>query len=55
MATGLHCSGLAELAPSLETLRTAIREQRRLSMLYHGSSQLVDTRRQVDPYALLHR
>ena len=41
--------------PNLEILRAAIRQQRRIELAYLGSGQSEATRRQIDPYALVHR
>jgi predicted DNA-binding transcriptional regulator YafY len=54
-ATGMHRSDLEALTPRLETLRKAIREQRRLRMQYRSNSSPHPSRRDLDPYALIHR
>jgi predicted DNA-binding transcriptional regulator YafY len=54
VVSGLHRSDADALAPNLEILRAAIRQQRRVSLVYLGSSQPEATCRQVDPYALVH-
>lgn len=55
VVSGLHRSDADALAPNLELLRAAVRQQRRVSLAYLGSGQSEVTCRQVDPYALVHR
>jgi predicted DNA-binding transcriptional regulator YafY len=55
VVSGLHRTDADALLPNLESLRAAVRQQRRVSMAYLGSGQSEPTRRQVDPYALVHR
>jgi len=55
LATGMHRANLTVLAPTLEKLRRAAREHRTVRMLYHGLGQGEAQRRDVDPYALVHR
>jgi predicted DNA-binding transcriptional regulator YafY len=55
VATSMHRSDFAALAPILEKLRRATHEQRRVEMAYLGGSQPEWTSRQLDPYALVHR
>jgi len=55
VATGMHRADPSTLAPILEKLRRAAREHRCVDMLYQSTSQADATRRQVDPYALVHR
>ncbi len=55
IATGLHRSDLDTLAPSLEKLRRAVREYRRVNIHYRSSSSLQPEPRDIDPYALVHR
>ncbi len=58
LATGLNRADLEALAPTLEKLRRAARERRRVRMTYQGRTQSEDTgqsERMVDPYALIHR
>lgn len=55
LATGMHRTDLETLAPVLEKLRRAVRDHRRSRMDYQGRSQVEPTRREVDPYALVHR
>jgi predicted DNA-binding transcriptional regulator YafY len=52
---GLHRGDLEALAPTLETLRAAVHDRRRVEMLYQGLSAAEPSRRQVDFYALVHR
>lgn len=54
-ATGMHRADLDELAPSLEKLRRATREHRRVRMRYQSRNQPETTLRDLDPYALVHR
>ncbi len=54
VATGMHRADLEALAPTLETLRSALREQRCLSIQYQGVSPQAD-QREINPYALVHR
>ena len=55
LATGMHRTDHESLAPHLETLRRAIRQQQRVRMVYRGRSQPDPLQREVDPYALVHR
>ncbi len=55
IATGLHRSDQDILAPILEKLRRAVREHRRITLHYRGSSTPHPEPRSVDPYALVHR
>jgi predicted DNA-binding transcriptional regulator YafY len=55
VATGMHRADLEALAPSLEKLRRAVREHRRVSVHYRGSRSPHPEPREVDPYALVHR
>lgn len=55
VTTGLNRSDLAELTPMLEQMRRAIFERRRLVMVYHNNNRPEATRRELDPYALVHR
>jgi len=55
VATGMHRADPSAQAPFLEKLRRAAREHRQVDMLYQGTSKSEATRRQVDPYALVHR
>ena len=54
VTTGLYYPGLADLAPLLETLRRALRQQKQIRLVYQGSQQTAPLERQVDPYALAH-
>jgi predicted DNA-binding transcriptional regulator YafY len=55
VAYGQNHGDLAALAPKLTTLRTALRERRRIEILYAGMSRPEPTQREVDAYALVHR
>jgi predicted DNA-binding transcriptional regulator YafY len=55
VVSGMHRADLEQLTPHLEKLRRAIRERRRVSMSYRGRSQPEPLRRDLDPYALVHR
>jgi predicted DNA-binding transcriptional regulator YafY len=55
VVSGLQRADADALLPNLESLRAAIRQQRRVSMAYLGSGQAETTLRQVDAYALVHR
>ncbi len=45
---------IENLAPMLEKLRRAARENRRVNMLYHSGSNPHGSQRELDPYALAH-
>jgi predicted DNA-binding transcriptional regulator YafY len=51
----MHRADQAPLVPVLEKLRRAIRERRRVRMVYRSRSQPAPRVREVDPYALVHR
>jgi predicted DNA-binding transcriptional regulator YafY len=55
VATGMHRANLPDLAPTLEKLRRAVRELRRVDMVYRSSSHPEPHSRQLDPYALVYR
>jgi predicted DNA-binding transcriptional regulator YafY len=55
LATGLHRTDWAFLAPLLEKLRRATRERRRVTMIYRGRNQPEPIQRDIDSYALVHR
>ncbi|MGD2145251.1 MAG: YafY family protein [Anaerolineae bacterium] len=55
VATGMHRADHTSLAPLLEKLRRAARQQRRITMVYQGRSHRWPMQREVDPYALVHR
>lgn len=55
VATGMNRADIEALAPSLEKLRRAVRESRRVSMTYHSGSNPHGEQRELDPYALVHR
>ncbi len=52
---GAQRAPLEQLATFLEKLRRAIREQRRITMVYRNPSHPDSRQREVDPYALVHR
>jgi predicted DNA-binding transcriptional regulator YafY len=54
IATALHRARVEPLAPHLQTLRTALREQRRVRMLHRGRGRSDPAERPFDPYALVH-
>ena len=54
-ATGLHRADLDTLAPTLEKLRRAVRERRRVHMHYRSSGSSDISQRHLDPFALVHR
>lgn len=55
VATGMHRSDQRQATPILEKLRRAVRELRRVSMIYRSSGRLEKQARDVDPYALVYR
>lgn len=55
LATGMHRADLDALAPTLEKLRRAAREHRRVRMVYQSLSRQEPIQRDLDPYALVHR
>ena len=55
LATGMHRADHTPLAPLLEKLRRATRERRRVTMVYRSRNQPKPLRRDLDPYALIHR
>ena len=55
VATGLHRAHLEPAAPHLKRLRRAIREQRRVRMVYRSQSHPEPRQRELDPYALVLR
>lgn len=54
VATGMNRADIGMLAPSLEKLRRAVRENRRVSMTYHSGTSPHGETRELDPYALVH-
>ncbi|MCA2000980.1 MAG: YafY family transcriptional regulator [Chloroflexi bacterium] len=54
-ATGMNRFNLKALTPTLEKLRRAIRERRRLEMKYQSNQTPHPTQRGLEPYALVHR
>ena len=55
VAANLHRADLESLAPHLEKLRRAVREQRRVLMVYRSQGQPELVQRELDPYALVLR
>jgi len=55
LATGFHRADHTSLVPLLERLRRATRERRRVTMVYRSRNQPEPLRRDLDPYALIHR
>ena len=55
VATGMHRADLEALAPTLEKLRRAVREHRRIAMNYRSGNNPHPELRELDPYALVHR
>jgi predicted DNA-binding transcriptional regulator YafY len=55
VATGMHRGDQKAMAGTLEKLRRANRERRRVRMAYQGTSQPQPVDRELDPYALVHR
>ena len=55
LATHMHRADYTPLAPVLEKLRRATRERRRVMLVYRSQSQPEPLRREVNPYALVHR
>ena len=55
VSAGLHRADLDLLSPLLEKLRRAVRERRRVSMVYRSGSSEQPARRGVDAYALVYR
>mgnify|MGYP003932988085 FL=1 len=55
VATGFHRTDQTHLEPVLSKLRRAARQGRRVTMTYRSRSRPDPLRRDVDPYALVHR
>jgi len=55
IATGMHRSDLDALGETLEKLRRASRERRRIQMQYQSRTQTEAGLREFDPYAIVHR
>ena len=55
VATGLHRGDLDALAPTLEKLRRALREHRKVTMNYRSTTNPHPESRDFNPYALVHR
>jgi predicted DNA-binding transcriptional regulator YafY len=54
-ASHFHRASQSAVAPHLEKLRRAVRERRRVRVLYRSRGQPQPLERDVDPYALVHR
>jgi predicted DNA-binding transcriptional regulator YafY len=54
LATGMRWADPNLSAPYLEKLRDAMRERRRVRVIYRGRSQPESAQRDVDPYMLVH-
>lgn len=52
---GMHRVDLQSALPLLEKLRRAVRESRRVNMIYSSASHPHGIQRDLDPYALIHR
>jgi predicted DNA-binding transcriptional regulator YafY len=55
VATGMNRANIGTLTPSLDKLRRAVRENRRVSMTYRSGSNPHGEQRELDSYALIHR
>ena len=55
VATGMNRADIEMLAPKLEKLRRAVRENRSVNVSYHSGSNPHGEQRDLDPYALIHR
>jgi predicted DNA-binding transcriptional regulator YafY len=55
VTTGMNQADIEMLTPALKKLRRALRENCRVSMTYHSSSNPQGDQRELDPYALIHR
>ncbi len=55
ITTGLQRANLANLSPVLEKLRFAARERRQVSVLYQSQNNSKESKRKIDPYALVFR
>jgi predicted DNA-binding transcriptional regulator YafY len=55
VATGMNRADLKAQTPTLEKLRRAIREHRRVEMNYQSNQVPHPSQRALDPYALVHR
>jgi predicted DNA-binding transcriptional regulator YafY len=55
VATGLNRADLAQLTPTLEKLRRAVRENHQVEMTYRSGSNPHGEQRGLDPYALVQR
>jgi predicted DNA-binding transcriptional regulator YafY len=54
IATGINRTAPGPLAAHLQTLRTALRERRRVHLVHRGRGRASPTERDFDPYALVH-
>jgi predicted DNA-binding transcriptional regulator YafY len=54
VVTGIHRADMNSLTPYLEKLRRAVRESRRVWMLYHSQNRPQPIGRELEPYALVH-
>lgn len=54
VSTGLNRAAPGPLAAHLETLRTALRERRRVCLIHRGRGRAGPMERYFDPYALVH-
>ena len=55
IATGLHRADYERFAPILDKLRQAVRERRRVRMVYQTRGRPAPAQRDFAPYALVHR
>lgn len=55
VASGLQRAGFSALAPTLQQLRQAVRQQRRVFIRYQSSGQSGLSERELDPYALAYQ
>jgi predicted DNA-binding transcriptional regulator YafY len=55
VTTGMNRANLDALAPTLEKLRRAVRERRRVTIYYRSNTNPHPESRDLDPYVLVHR
>lgn len=55
LVQGMQRADFASISPALESLRRAIRQARRIHLVYRSGERSEVTSRRVDPYALVHR
>jgi predicted DNA-binding transcriptional regulator YafY len=55
VVANLHRADLSAFSATLEKLRRAVRELRRVTMVYHTSGRPEPQGREIDPYALVHQ